>query len=72
MLIDLFINSQLKMPPVNLLRQGIVYDSLMPVQDRCGSQQATQFNCANAPRNRNMKGMNYPFNQQKTNKATQS
>ena len=56
--------------PANLLRQGISYNSPAPAQTRYGSQQANQFNRAKAPQNRNMRGMNYPFNQQKkSNKA---
>ena len=47
------------------LRQGLVYDSPAPEQNRYGKQQASQFNRASAPQNRNMRGMNYPFNQQK-------
>ena len=59
-----------KNTPANLLRQGIVYDSPVPAQNRYGSQQANQFNRASIPQNRTMRGMNYPLNQQKTNKAT--
>ena len=58
-----------KNTPQNLLRQGIVYDS--PVHNRYSTQQSNQFNRASNPQNRNMRGMNFPFNQQKTNKATQ-
>ena len=58
-----------KNTPANFLRQGIVYDSITAAQNRCGSQQANQFNRANATQNRNMRGMNYPFNQQKNKKA---
>ena len=54
-----------KNTPANLLQQGIVYDNPAPAQNRYGSQQANQFNCACTPQNRNMRGMNYPFNQQK-------
>ena len=60
-----------KNTPANLLRQGIVYDSPAPAQNRYGSQQANQFNRASILQNRNMRGMNYPFNQQKNYKATQ-
>ena len=49
--------------PQNLLRQGIVYDS--PAQDRYGMQKAKEFSRAGALQSRNMRGMNYPFNQQK-------
>ena len=64
MLIHQFISSLLKNTPANL-RQGIVYDSPAPAQNRYGSQQANQFNPVSIPQNRNMRGMNYPFNQQK-------
>ena len=47
----------------NLLRQGIVYDS--PAQDRYGMQKAKEFSRAGALQSRNMRGMKYPFNQQK-------
>ena len=54
-----------KNTPAQLLRQGIVYDSPAPAQNRYSSQQANQFNRASIPQNRTMRGMNYPFNQQK-------
>ena len=57
--------SPTKNTPANLLRQGIVYDNPAPAQNRYGSQQANQFNRASTAQNRNMRGMNYPFNQQK-------
>ena len=54
-----------KNTPQNLLRQGIVYDSPAPAQNRYSIQQANQFNHASIPQSRNMRGMNFPFNQQK-------
>ena len=70
MLIDLFIGPN-KNTPQNLLRQGIVYDSPALVENRYNTQQLNQSNRASNPQSRNIRGMNYPFNQQKTNKATQ-
>ena len=49
-----------KNTPQNLLRQGIIYDS--PKQDRYGMQKAKEFSALQI---RNMRGMNFPFNQQK-------
>ena len=54
-----------KNTPQNLFRQGIVYDSPAPVQNRYSTQQLNQSNRASNPQNRNMRGMNFPFNQQK-------
>ena len=52
-----------KNTPQNLLRQGIVYNS--PAQDRYGMQKTKEFSRAGAFQNRNMRGRNFPFNQQK-------
>ena len=60
-----------KNTPANLFRQGIFYDSQTAAQDRYGMQKAKEFSRAGALQNRNVRGMNYPFNQQKNNEGKQ-
>ena len=59
-----------KKPPENLLRQGLLFDSPILAQDRYGIQKAKEFSYA--LQHKKTRGMNYPFNQKKTNKDIQS
>ena len=54
-----------KITPANLLRQGIVFDSQIAAQDRYCMQKAKELSRAGALQKRTMRGMIYPFNQQK-------
>ena len=57
--------SSTKITPAKLFRLGILYDSQSAAQDRYGMQKAKELSRAGALQNRTMRGMIYPFTQQK-------